>query len=161
MAWAPVRSALRRKSISRVMYGTRKLSQGSDLWTAGWGCASMSQEVEGDVANGLQDLDGALQLLHPRTTSDLHYAHYRTNQINVMYGGNAMDFPSTYGLSLSWMTQKRRLSSSKSEWLELLSSHGGKGHTYSRSLQLMSGLNDVSLKCDVWGICLSVLTDAI
>lgn len=47
----------------------------------------------------------------PATTaapaSALHYAHYRPNQIKVMYGNNTMDFPSTYGLSLSPMTQER------------------------------------------------------
>lgn len=34
-------------------------------------------------------------------TRTLHYAHWRPNQIKVMYGNKAMDFPSTYGSSLS------------------------------------------------------------
>lgn len=52
------------------------------------------------------DPNGAL-LLHQHPTSALHYAQCRPNQIKVMYGNNTMDFPSTYGLSLSPMTQER------------------------------------------------------
>lgn len=50
------------------------------------------------------------------------------DHIKVMYGGAAIDFPSTYGLSLNWMTQKRRPQMAQS-WSHLRSyqSNDGKG----------------------------------
>lgn len=64
----------------------------------GWGVGA---------TNGSWTLNGAPLLLHQQATTALHYARYRPNQIKVMYGNNTMDFPSTYGLSLSPMTQER------------------------------------------------------
>lgn len=65
---------------------------------------------------------------------------HRPNQIKVMYGNNAMDFPSTYGLSLSLDDLRAKThSGSNLERLVDLSTRRGKGHTLSRSLQLISG----------------------
>lgn len=73
---------------------------------------------------------------HGITLRSLH----RPNQIKVMYGNNAMDFPSTYGLSLSLDDPRAKThSGSNLERLVDLSTRRGKGHTLSRSLQLISG----------------------
>lgn len=88
--------------------------------------------------------NGAL-LLYQRSTSALHYAHYKSNQIKVMCGNNTMDFPSTYGLSLSSMTQERgTCTSSNMERLVDLSTHMRKGH----ALKELSA--NVRLQFDVW-----------
>lgn len=75
-----------------------------------------------------------------------------------------MDFPSTYGLSLSPMTQERgTYSSSNLERLVDLSTHDGKGHT------LKELATNVRFECDAWDVCacthtnihVLVLTDSI
>lgn len=73
---------------------------------------------------------------HGITLRSLH----RPNQIKIMYGNNAMDFPSTYGLSLSLDDPRAKTrSGSNLERLVDLSTRRGKGHALSRSSRLISG----------------------
>lgn len=125
---------------------------GSPLWMSGASYTSLSQSGEWW---GLQMIPGP-QWSHatspaPAPTSALHYAHYRPNQIKVMYCSNAMDFPSTYGLSLSSMTQERGPTEApKLERLVHLSTQDGKGHTLKElttNVRLENGARTLTRLC--------------
>lgn len=86
---------------------------------------------------GFREWTGAANVSRTRTeacylTTALNYIQCRPNQIKVMYGNNAMDFPSTSGLSFSPDDPKMgTYSGSNSERLVDLSARHEKGHIYS------------------------------
>lgn len=153
----PVRGAqsgwlLMENQYPRVIYSTHKHSQGRPYGCQPWAIHHCRSPVSGGGYKWSLDPNGAT-LLHqlPPPTSALHYAHYRPNQIKVMYGSNAMDFPSTYGLSLSSMTQERGPTEApKLERLVHLSTQDGKGHTLKElttNVRLESGARTLTRLC--------------
>lgn len=110
------------------------------LRMAGRGHTSASQSIVKEEGwNGPWTQQSAATSPAPHHGITLRSLH-RPNQIKVMYGNNAMDFPSTYGLSLSLDDPRAKThSGSNLERLVDLSTRRGKGHTLSRSLQLISG----------------------
>lgn len=150
----PVRGAqsgwlLMENQYQRVIYSTHKHSQGRP-----YGCQARAIHHCREWW-GLQMIPGP-EWSHatspaPAPTSALHYAHYRPNQIKVMYGSNAMDFPSTYGLSLSSMTQERGPTEApKLERLVHLSTQDGKGHSLKElttNVRLENGARTLTRLC--------------